>query len=612
VAAIITVHGTFSNGPEEGPNWWQKGSQFEREVRNWVRSEDGVLIFKPFPWCGANSAKQRLDAGRRLSLEIRDLEAKNERYCLIGHSHAGTILAFAIQSHGRRWRTEDPDFELLSRWITVGSPFIASKFFRGTFPSLNTLDKTAYIVLLLYGLLVMPFVVTTASVPVTIALPACLLPFTLFVAAKRSMEAFPHQNHDESKFGIFLGNLGILGLVTVICFGYNLVHVSWASRGGDLLGDWTNLVFTIVSAVLLVALLRFSVNIIDRIGLSFGRSVRFWRPIYWTIELLNILWFLFLRVIGFVLPLRSRYVGPGLRGGVNYDAASKKWFGLCHRSDEAVAGLRSMGLAEFQIFAKDFAVAPLSWMAILAVPGLIILILYLIASTAVAVGLVGEIGSRESPFFGTASIGVVMELLGKGVRSIASGLPSPVIDVVCLLLTLALIFLVGIALTKMLMHFFLIVSRVASGLMNRITSHQLRQNAFGFDIAGGAATRAVDTPGWRDYMKVSFLPEALADEVSALGDAAAAHFVRKVRRDIPNLALSLQGAAAGEIVSRYLSWDELIHTAYFRVPRFRKLVCFAIAHSPGFQPSDAFRRDADYALVKDWYERIASGAPSPD
>jgi hypothetical protein len=45
MVTIITVHGTFSSGPENGEHWSQKGSQFECELRRLVEGEDGKLDF---------------------------------------------------------------------------------------------------------------------------------------------------------------------------------------------------------------------------------------------------------------------------------------------------------------------------------------------------------------------------------------------------------------------------------------------------------------------------------------------------------------------------------------------------------------------------------------
>jgi hypothetical protein len=54
----------------------------------------------------------------------------------------------------------------------------------------------------------------------------------------------------------------------------------------------------------------------------------------------------------------------------------------------------------------------------------------------------------------------------------------------------------------------------------------------------------------------------------------------------------------------YLTWDELVHTSYFKLPAFRKLVCYAIAHSEGFRPSERLKADADYEKLGRWMAEI--------
>jgi hypothetical protein len=84
MATIITVHGTNATGSEEGPNWWQRTSEFERDVREFVQAEDGKVDFKPFIWDGANSEMSRRKAGTKLLGEMKALETQGNKYCLVG------------------------------------------------------------------------------------------------------------------------------------------------------------------------------------------------------------------------------------------------------------------------------------------------------------------------------------------------------------------------------------------------------------------------------------------------------------------------------------------------------------------------------------------------
>src|SRR6516165_8751113 len=83
MATIITVHGTGATGPEEGEAWWQKGSAFERDMRQLIEAEAGELNFQPHIWDGANSETSRRAAARRLYEAAQQLETKKEKYSII-------------------------------------------------------------------------------------------------------------------------------------------------------------------------------------------------------------------------------------------------------------------------------------------------------------------------------------------------------------------------------------------------------------------------------------------------------------------------------------------------------------------------------------------------
>src|SRR5262249_46038046 len=96
MATIITVHGTCDTGPEEGTRWWQRGSPFEKHIRELVESENEKLEFKPLVWDGANSEVSRRAGAAKLYAEVKVLEANEEKYILVGHSHGGSVIANAL------------------------------------------------------------------------------------------------------------------------------------------------------------------------------------------------------------------------------------------------------------------------------------------------------------------------------------------------------------------------------------------------------------------------------------------------------------------------------------------------------------------------------------
>lgn len=83
------------------------------------------------------------------------------------------------------------------------------------------------------------------------------------------------------------------------------------------------------------------------------------------------------------------------------------------------------------------------------------------------------------------------------------------------------------------------------------------------------------------------------------------------RSRLARVAVPSQSGEPTPVLNDYLTWYELIHTSYFRVPRFCKLVCYAIAHSPGFRPSEEFKRDPNYELMGQWLEEIKPKAEQP-
>ena len=119
MATIFTVHGTNASGPEEGTSWWQRGSPFQRHVRELVEPVSGELKFQPIVWDGENSESSRRHAANALLGFMRSAEQANEPYCVIGHSHGGSVIANALLQGVVRKNS----FQGLKQWITVGTPF---------------------------------------------------------------------------------------------------------------------------------------------------------------------------------------------------------------------------------------------------------------------------------------------------------------------------------------------------------------------------------------------------------------------------------------------------------------------------------------------------------
>jgi hypothetical protein len=141
MATLILVHGTFVSGPEEGDQWWQRGSAFDAHLHELITAETGDLAVERFVWDGNNSVSSRRAAGKALHRRMIELEKADESYCLVGHSHGGSVIAAALMLAAIARRP----LQHLRRWITVGTPFIVPQKDRFLFSRLEHLGKAVLV-----------------------------------------------------------------------------------------------------------------------------------------------------------------------------------------------------------------------------------------------------------------------------------------------------------------------------------------------------------------------------------------------------------------------------------------------------------------------------------
>ncbi len=75
---ISAVYGTFSAGPEEGEDWWQLGSSFERRTAQSLGGKDSKYDWRPFGWNGLISA---FLSARRCRLTCKQTGLAGQVYC---------------------------------------------------------------------------------------------------------------------------------------------------------------------------------------------------------------------------------------------------------------------------------------------------------------------------------------------------------------------------------------------------------------------------------------------------------------------------------------------------------------------------------------------------
>jgi hypothetical protein len=257
-----------------------------------------------------------------------------------------------------------------------------------------------------------------------------------------------------------------------------------------------------------------------------------------------------------------------------------RWLFLLHPDDEALKGLRTLPAVNFPIFNPNFIVGPLSALTVLIAPAVIVLISL----------------STPKPDWSflprNTELGFVMFVLALVGFNLAS------------------FSIIGALFVYVIRRLSIVASSAISRYLDGVTWYQVRQSAFGNDLIGEIAESASDRPNETETGHAS-LPRELSEELTRFADTAAAQSISKLRGAVQLLTFSEGGRKKSDLLAEYLTWEELIHTAYFKVPRFRKLVCYAIAHSPGFRPSEKFKGDRDYERCGRWLAEIQNGPATP-
>ena len=503
MATIVTVHGTNASGPRDadeigGGHWWQRNSYFSNHMQELLEAESGDIEIEPLIWDGSNSEVVRSGSGESLSSLLKTLEQKQQPYCVIGHSHGGSVISHAIMNSAHKkpanWK----------QWITIGTPFVHLEKHFLLFSRLNTPARAAYMIIFLY------------------IIAAIMIPFYLLKEIDVS-----------AKMGV-----GIFLLVTAL--------VSY----------------------LLVS------NLQPRKLKQHNQT-------------------------------RMRRARENFKGS---------WVSLWHEDDEALQGLKHLHRVKLRPFGARFAAGAITFFAIFILP----LLLFVISQNESATNWLIEV--TQSDFQNLNSLardGTVLERfvsifvivlfypLKALHNSIGFQLP-PIADlIVGGVLGLASMWLVALIIYLPFRSFSEFVSRIISESLNKATQKQVNKSALGSDAIGESALYAREYPAWMTETRPP-LPRTLSDEITAMSDRAAAESIAEIREALNKIAFSESHEDANDLVTKYLTWKELVHTTYFHIPRFRKLVAYAVAQADGFKASDTFLADPDYNLVAGWYEEIAT------
>jgi hypothetical protein len=611
LATIITVHGTFAAPTAADPNggpmpelqWWETGSTFEKDMRQFVEGRDGELNFVPFPWAGDNSEVERRDAGDRLTKVMRDLEAKSEPYCVIGHSHGGSILSDALLNNAARRRP----LANLQRWITVGTPFLKLRKELWLLTRLSLMRKVIFVASMMLLMMFLVYLVATQ------------------IGDQRTLfgSTFP-------RVWIFTGLLASLpALIFYIVLrwldGRSMLgyHRRTTKRALDNFAPrWLPLSHPDDEAIQGLSLLpNARLDFFDK---SFAVS---------SITLLSVI---ALPIIYFAIllsPPTMVAIADWLKTEI-YDANASP------EAEAALNDLRSQLMSARK--AEGEAVTSESGGAVASPPDRKAAWQQYRQKHRDLEGKYPNLDSIERGirfkrrfFLKNGQPCEGGKLCGAG-RDLAvnSGLLLHVVTdelswalgaadfedqrkrwfwslVVPAIVVPAILGVLALVLMVLIQGVATFISAMVSKILNSITNAEVKRAAYGNDTDGEIAIGALDRPTWIEK-SLPRLPVEIASLITDYSNAAASLSIAKFRHAIGQIRFAVPAHTSDTAISTYFTWKELVHASYFDVPEFRKLIAQAISRSDGFAPSERFRADPDFARTAQWLETIETSPGTTD
>jgi len=610
MATIVAIHGTFAqNGSGAGgpdaepgdPQWWQAGSIFEKEMQQLVDGKGGPVEVSRFQWSGENSETSRREAGRQLFDHLVQLEARNEPYCVVAHSHGGSVLSAALLESAARKKPLDR----LKRWVTIGTPFVQLRREWWLFSRLNLVGKVIFVASMM---LLMMFLVYFAAGLWTgeTSLIGGSVPEVLALTA------------------------GMMSLPAVVCYlvlkyfdSRALVHYrrSVKRRARDWFANrWLSLTHPDDEAVQ-------GLTLLPATRLSFFDRA-FAIPAITTISVAALpLLYLYLvasptLMVGLADWLRHRIYDAqsspeaekavkDLRERLRSMIPPEGWAPRTGSSSKPTATVRPEGWENFRVARREAEAKFPDFRR--AERALRFRARFFEQNGVPCPGdkLCG--GGHHLRINSGLLLHVVTDEVSwaLGVESSSSWQLRWLWSMVITAVLVPIIF-IGIALAIMMAIRAVasLVSQGTSNALNSLTSAEVKRAAFGNDTEGEIALGAIDRPVWIDESPAR-LPAGAADLVTSFANGVASQSLAKLRKAIGQLASAEAKQAPETALTSYFTWKELVHGSYFDVPHFRKLLAQAVSRAEGFAPSAQFRADPHYALTAQWLAEMEGTPAAP-
>jgi hypothetical protein len=636
MATIVTVHGTFADSsaplgalPNDPPNdptaaapahaWWRQHSAFAREVQSLVHSagQDGTetpVNIEPFVWSGENSETGRRLAGAKLLDRLLVLESLNEPYVVVGHSHGGSVIAAAlINSLSRRVALPN-----LQRWITIGTPFVGLRPYGWFVQRLNLMQRVVLVGSLMLLLMFIVHIIAQLLDHGAVAAPLGLSFSGGYRGGVRNSDAA--MGYDVWRLALAALLLSIpaflfSGLFRIFdrrkLFFYRQPTIEAARKAFG--HKWVSFVHDDDEAVQgLQSLPRASVQLFDA---NFATQ----RLTLLAVIALPLAYVLALTssstMVGFADLLKERvyHVSELEPRMAAYDAERQKvrnrfrdaareqrraepnapdWSSirklrrdLTDRFPDHVAIERAIRFKRHFLMQQDGKPCPGGR---LCGEGQNLSLNSSLAFHIITDDVTSSVFNDDTKF-------------GNWAVALRVAIPMIVVPLASIAVALILMWLIGL-IAKTL-------SAVAATVLNRVTMAEIKRTIYGNDTIGEIAVSGGSRPAW---MPVSppYLPAAVASRITDHANAATSASLSKFRNALSTIAMS-DSVGDSSLVSNYLTWTELIHTAYFELPEFRHLFARAVADATGFRPSAAFLGHPDYGRTAEWLAAVQLPATAP-
>ncbi len=610
MATIISVHGTFAHStdwPGDSVDasrksfWWQRNSDFEQHIRHLVSGEDGEVSFRSFEWSGENSESERRKSGSKLLALFQELEARQEPYCVIGHSHGGSVIASALVESVVR----GIELDHLRRWVSVGTPFVELRKERFLFLRLPLIMKAIFIASLMLLFMFAFFVIGEFAVGssmfhhssgvsrLLISAVLMSLPFVLFYVFANYLDSRKlwHYERDiiekaRQKFSSKWLSLcheddeAVQGLSSLSSVKLNIFERSFAVPGLSLASVFILpllYLYLIFSPTLMTGLASYLAN--NVYGISEFQKVE---ETYKTKRL---------EIKG--LREKIKKINEQIRSTTLDTSRKIDLRGQRDRLKNKLREARKQMRLEHPNMTQTFRAARFKKRFLeidgRACPGN--RLCYGGRDVVLNSGLLFHLVTDESTSW-FVDEEVRTSVFGKFFQYV---FPIIMVPFVFGLLAVGMVLLV-----QFLAGF---VSYAISFVLDDLTWSEVRRSALGNDTETEVAVSARRNPSWIGAPR-PFLPHEVSAKITDYSNQAMTASLGKIRGAISDLAFSDGNENKTATVLAYLNWHELIHMAYFEVPEFRTLVALSISELDGFKPKQVLIEGPFRPTVENWLNTL--------